>query len=139
MAITFNSRTDFKLKKTGAIRSWIKTVIQKEKKLTGDINYIFLNDEALLKMNQEYLQHNTFTDIITFDYSENKKISGDIFISVERVEENARKFRVDFEEELKRVMIHGVLHLCGYKDKSKKDAEMMRKKENNALRILQIK
>lgn len=92
-----------------------------------------MSDESLLEINREYLKHNTYTDIITFNYNEGKNIAGDIFISVDRVKENAQKFEVKFEEELHRVMIHGVLHLCGYKDKSKTDSGLMRKKENNAL------
>ena len=104
--------------------------------MLGNLNYSFTSDESLLKINMEYLKHNTYTDIITFNYNEGKKISGDIFISIDRVKENAEKFEAPFEEELHRVMIHGVLHLCGYKDKSKTDSELMRKKENAALRLL---
>jgi probable rRNA maturation factor len=89
----------------------------------------------LLEINVKHLKHNTLTDIITFDYTENKKINSDIFISVDRVTENAKKFKVDFETELNRVMIHGILHLCGYKDKTKTDAELMRKKENWAITL----
>ena len=96
---------------------------------------MFCTDDELLEINIKHLNHNTLTDIITFDYTEDKKISSDIFISVDRVLENAKKFEVTFEEELCRVMIHGVLHLCGYKDKSKPDAELMRKKENWALKL----
>lgn len=95
-----------------------------------------MSDDSLLKINKEYLKHDTYTDIITFNYNEEKKIAGDIFISVDRVKENAEKFDTKFEEELHRVMIHGVLHLCGYKDKSKTDSDLMRRKENAALRLL---
>ena len=105
----------------------------KEKKELGEINYVFMNDEDLLKTNIEFLDHHTYTDIITFDYCEGELLNSDIFISIDRVNENATKFDTTFENELHRVMIHGVLHLCGYKDKSKKDAELMRKKENAAL------
>ena len=98
------------------------------------MNFVFTSDEALLNTNIQFLNHNTYTDIITFDYCDKDVVHGDIIISVERVKENAAKFNVEFNEELKRVIIHGVLHLCGYKDKSTRDAELMRKKENSALR-----
>lgn len=131
-----NQSITFKLKDKTRLKAWIKTVTEKEKHRLGDINYIFCSDDELLEINIQHLNHNTYTDIITFDYTEDHKISSDIFISVDRVEENAKKFKVSFEEELHRVMIHGILHLCGYKDKSKADAELMRKKENGALRLL---
>ena len=130
-----NLSIPFKLKEKTNIKLWIKTIIDTEKHTLGTINYMFCNDDELLEINIKHLNHNTLTDIITFDYTEDKKISSDIFISVDRVLENAKKFEVTFEEELRRVMIHGVLHLCGYKDKSKPDAELMRKKENWALKL----
>ena len=134
MAVSFTSQNIlFTLKNKQDLKEWIKTIIDNEKKITGQINYTFVSDEALLKMNMEFLNHNTYTDIITFDYCENKKINGDIFISIDRVKENATKFKVPFEDELHRVIIHGVLHLCGYKDKTKKDVEIIRKKENSSL------
>ncbi len=108
-------------------------VVKKEKRNLKQLNYTFMRDESLLKINLQFLKHDNYTDIITFNYNEEKKIAGDIFISVDRVKENAEKFGVKFEEELHRVMIHGVLHLCGYKDKSKTDSDLMRKKENSAL------
>jgi rRNA maturation RNase YbeY len=129
-----NLSIDFKLKDKTKLKQWIKSVTEKEKHTLGTINYIFCSDEELLEINIKHLDHNTYTDIITFDYTESKKISSDIFISVDRVSENAEKFKVTFDEELHRVMIHGILHLCGYKDKSKADAEMMRQKENQALK-----
>lgn len=136
MAISFTSQNiPFSLQKKQAIKNWIKEIVLKEKKTTGDLNFIFLTDDALLKMNQDFLDHDTYTDIITFDYSDDKKINGDVFISVDRVAENASKFVVKFEDELHRVIIHGVLHLCGYKDKKKADALIMRKKENSSLNI----
>ena len=137
MAISFsNDNIVFNLKNKSKIKEWISSIIDKEKKILGNLNYSFTSDDSLLKINIEYLKHNTYTDIITFNYNDGKKISGDIFISIERVKENARKFEVAFEEELHRVMIHGVLHLCGYKDKSKTDSGLMRKKENASLRLL---
>lgn len=130
-----NQSISFKLKDKTRLKAWIKTVTEKEKHRLGDINYIFCSDDELLEINIQHLNHNTYTDIITFDYTEGNKISSDIFISIDRVEENAKKFKVSFEDELHRVMIHGILHLCGYKDKSKADAELMRKKENASLKL----
>src|SRR5690349_21730740 len=118
MSIHFQSeKIDFKLKNQAACRAWIKEVISKEKKLLGELQFVFMNDEALLERNRQFLDHDYYTDIITFDYSEGKTVSGDILISTDRVIDNATKFGVTFEQELARVMIHGVLHLCGYKDK----------------------
>lgn len=131
-----NQSISFKLKNKTKLKLWIKTIVDKEKYALGAINYIFCSDDELLEINIKHLNHNTFTDIITFDYTENKKISSDIFISIDRVIENSKKFNTTFENELHRVMIHGVLHLCGYKDKTKPDAELMRKKENAALKFL---
>ncbi|MES2835958.1 MAG: rRNA maturation RNase YbeY [Bacteroidota bacterium] len=129
--ITFASDDiKFVLKEKTKKKDWLKKSIAAEKKKLGDINYIFCSDNYLLDLNIKHLNHNTLTDIITFDYSEEDTLNSDIFISVERVAENAKKFEVDFENELLRVMIHGVLHLCGYKDKKKEDAEKMRLKEN---------
>ena len=103
--------------------------------LFGDINYIFCDDEYLLKINIEYLNHDTLTDIITFDYVENGVLNGDIYISIERVMENAGIFSVSYEQELHRVLAHGVLHLCGYKDKTESDAAFMRRKEDFAIQL----
>ncbi len=135
MAIQFqNQNITFKLQNKTDLKHWIKKIIELEKKKLGKLNFVFTSDDELLKINLEYLKHNTYTDIITFDYCENITINGDILISIERVIDNAKKFGIDFEIELKRVLIHGVLHLCGYKDKTKKDSELMRKKENEALK-----
>ena len=128
--IYYHSECDFQLKEDESITKWLKDAISTEDKELGEINYIFCDDQYLLKKNQEYLQHDTFTDIITFDYTEEKRLSADIFISIERVKENAIIFAVPFETELRRVIIHGILHLMGYKDKSAEDAETMRSKEN---------
>lgn len=134
--ISFNNQSIvFKLKEKNKLKQWIKSIAEKEKCIVGTINYVFCTDDELLEINIKHLNHNTYTDIITFDYTESKTINSDIFISIDRVSENAKKFEVDFETELHRVMIHGVLHLCGYKDKSKKDAELMRKKENSSLKL----
>jgi rRNA maturation RNase YbeY len=134
MAIVFNTEAEgFKLNNKTALKNWVKQVVLSHKKKCGNIQYVFVNDEALLLLNQQYLNHQTLTDIITFDYSEENIIHGDIYISCERVAENAKKFKVNIDEELHRVMIHGVLHLCGFKDKSAKDAEKMRMEENRSL------
>lgn len=131
--------------KSTKIKSWLKAIAQQENYTIKDLNYIFLNDEDLLKINIEYLNHDTYTDIITFDNSDKltsskqnvnlslPKIESDIFVSLERVEANAKKFNTTFENELHRVLAHGLLHLLGYKDKKKADVELMRKKENDSL------
>ncbi len=138
MAINFyNENIEFVLKNKTKLKNWIKTIAHLEKKVVGPLNFIFTTDEELLKKNIQFLKHSTLTDIITFDYSEKNKISGDIFISVERVNQNAKKFNVLVDEEQHRVIIHGVLHLCGYGDKSPALALKMRKKENWALKLYQ--
>ncbi|HVA97567.1 MAG TPA: rRNA maturation RNase YbeY [Bacteroidia bacterium] len=125
----------FKIKQQKKIKNWLMNVASAEKKNIDTLNYIFCSDAYLLKINREYLQHETLTDIITFDYSEKKNISGDIFISVERVTENAEKYNVTFENELLRVMVHGVLHLIGFNDKTISEKETMRAKENFYLEL----
>ncbi len=115
------------------ISSWLSTICVVEDKYEGDINVVFCNDEYLLQLNMLHLNHSYYTDVITFDYSEDKTISGDIFISIDRVKENAQEFSVTFFNELCRVIVHGVLHLCGYKDKTEEDNRLMRKKEDECL------
>lgn len=122
--------TRFKFDNATGIRKWILSAIKKEGYTAGYIQFVFCSDDYLLELNQQYLHHDTLTDIITFDYREGKKISGDIFISIDRVKENTGKFNVRFKDELHRVMIHGILHLCGYKDKDKKSTQVMREKED---------
>lgn len=126
----FNYECDFELKNEEQISRWITFVIQNEHFSEGEINYIFCNDEYLLKLNVEFLAHDTLTDIISFDYTMGKEINGDIYISIERVKDNADVFKVEFDSELKRVMVHGILHYCGYKDKIEIDKQAMRSKEN---------
>ena len=128
--ILFHSECDFTLSKQDARSRWIINSIINESKIVGQLCFIFCEDEYLLEKNIQFLKHDTYTDIITFDYCEGDIISGDIFVSVERVTENADKFGVNFENELDRVIIHGVLHLAGYKDKSKEEANTMREKED---------
>jgi probable rRNA maturation factor len=120
------------------ICSWIIMVIEIETFTTGDVSIIFCNDSYLLKINREYLGHDYFTDIITFDYSADEVISGDLFISVDTVSRNSVDYGTGFSNELLRVIIHGVLHLMGYKDKAKKDIAIMRKKENEYLNMLEL-
>mgnify|MGYP001323611039 FL=1 len=134
--ITFNSETSFTLKNQKKLVKWIGDVISSEGFQVGEINYIFCDDSYLNKINQEFLNHDTFTDIISFDYTLGKEVGGDIFISIERVLENAEKFNEVFENELHRVMIHGILHFIGYKDKTKKDKTLMRTKEDEKIFIL---
>ena len=134
--ITFNSETSFTLKNQNKLVKWIGDVVSSEGFQVGEINYIFCDDSYLNKINQEFLNHDTFTDVISFDYTLGKEIGGDIFISIERVLENAEKFNEVFENELHRVMIHGILHFIGYKDKTKKDKTLMRTKEDEKIFIL---
>lgn len=167
MPVNFHSENiSFSPKNKAALRKWIIASLSKENKTPGDINFIFCDDDYLLELNKQYLNHNTLTDIITFDYSKEenpksqalnpksghlcpkdsfgepveglnpKSISGDIFISIERVKENAKKFNVDFSTELHRVIIHGILHLAGYKDKTKSSKKLMTQKEDFYLHLL---
>lgn len=136
--ISFNYETGFELPDEKSISNWISKVILSEQKKEGEINYIFCDDEYLLEINQQYLDHDTLTDIISFDYSVGNELHGDIFISVERVAENAQDFEVSFEEELLRVLAHGVLHYCGYKDKSAEDEKIMRDKENEKIKMFHV-
>jgi len=133
----FAEEINFLLRHKNKLRNWIKACILSEESSTGFINYIFCSDEYLRKININYLNFDNYTDVIAFDNSENtNEISGDIYISLERVKENSRKFLVNYNRELYRVMIHGILHLIGYKDKTKKDADLMRKKEDYYLSLL---
>jgi len=133
--ISFNYETDFKLDNKSKISKWITNVIEEENCKVGELNYIFCSDEYLHKINIDFLKHDTFTDIISFDYSVGKELHGDIYISVERVEENAKDFEVSFQDELARVLVHGILHYCGYKDKLEEEKVMMRSKEDHYLSI----
>ena len=136
--ISFNYETDFELENEAHYEDWISRIIESEGFDEGEINYIFCDDEYLHKINVEYLEHDTLTDIISFDYTVGNLIQGDIFVSVERVKDNANDFNVSFEEELKRVLSHGVLHYCGYKDKSPKDEALMRSKEEEKMQMFHV-
>ena len=136
--INFNYETEFTLDNEEAIATWLSAVILSENKNEGEINYIFCDDEYLHKINLEYLNHDTLTDIISFDYTMGNEISGDIFVSIERVLDNAKDYNTLFEDELKRVLVHGVLHYCGYKDKSEADEELMRSKEDEKTAMFHV-
>jgi len=135
--ISFNYENDFTLPNEAKISDWISGVIISENCKEEEINYVFCDDDYLHKLNVEFLNHDTLTDIISFDYSVGKKLQGDIFVSTERVAENADEFEVSFQSELHRVIVHGVLHYCGYKDKTETEALQMREKENFYLNMLQ--
>jgi rRNA maturation RNase YbeY len=136
--ISFNYESDFILDQEEYFATWIETIITSEDKVVGEIAYIFCNDDYLHAINMQYLNHDTLTDIISFDYTEGDIISGDIFISIERVKDNAIDFNVSFEEELKRVIAHGVLHYCGYKDKTNIDVALMRSKEEEKIKLFHV-
>jgi len=136
--ISFNYEMSFELKDENQYEEWLSRVIESEDKTEGEINYIFCDDEYLLQKNIEFLDHDTLTDIISFDYTMGNLLSGDIFISVERVNENAKEFNVSFDDELKRVMVHGVLHYCGYKDKTEDDSALMRSKEDEKIQLFHV-
>ena len=136
MAITFQSTNiTFNLPEKNKLKRWLKQLAAKHKKQIGELNYVFTNDETLLHYNQQFLNHQSYTDIITFDTSSNNFIAGDIIISIERVSENALKFAVPVSEELHRVVAHGLLHLLGFKDKKKSDIMQMRAQEALALKL----
>ena len=129
--VNFNYENKFKLPNEAAISKWISNVIRTEEFKEDEINYVFCDDDYLYKLNLEFLKHDTLTDIISFDYSVGKILQGDIFISTQRVEDNAKDFDTTFKNELHRVIVHGILHYCGYTDKTEKDSELMRQKENH--------
>ena len=136
--ISFNYESDFILEQEEHFASWIETIIISENKTVGEISYVFCDDDYLHAINIQYLNHDTLTDIISFDYTEGDIISGDIFVSIERVKDNAIDFKVTFEEELKRVLAHGVLHYCGYKDKTDIEAALMRAKEEEKINLFHV-
>ncbi|MDD3787392.1 MAG: rRNA maturation RNase YbeY [Petrimonas sp.] len=139
MAIIFQTENvGFPTIKKQITKNWIKRVAEKYNKKVGEITYIFCDDEKILEINNRYLSHNFYTDIITFDYSEGAEISGDIFISLDTILSNSQKYKTVLTEELHRVIIHGILHLCGLKDKSDIEAKKMRKAEDEALNLLTL-
>ncbi|MCP4974522.1 MAG: rRNA maturation RNase YbeY [Maribacter sp.] len=136
--IEFFYEGDFELNSSKSYSYWISRVIASEKGLLGNLNFIFCDNEYLLALNQKHLNHDTFTDILSFDYSEGQVLSGDIFISTQRVKENARVFNIKFQEELLRVMAHGVLHLLGFNDKTSGEVEVMRRKEEEKIKMFHV-
>lgn len=136
--INFYSENNFSLSEEKQYEEWLKRVISSEGKKVGEISFIFCDDEYLLEINQKFLDHDTYTDIISFDNSMGNILGGDIFISTERVMENAENFNVLFDEELKRVIVHGVLHFCGYKDKTSGEKEVMRSKEEEKMKMFHV-
>ncbi|SFB76562.1 rRNA maturation RNase YbeY [Zunongwangia mangrovi] len=136
--INFYSENDFNLENTDLYKNWLLRVISSEEKRLGEISYIFCDDEYLLDINQRFLDHDSYTDIISFDDSMGNLLNGDIYISTERVKENAAEFNEDFDTELKRVIVHGILHYCGYKDKSEEDAALMRRKESEKIKLFHV-
>ena len=136
--INFYSENDFNLEGIPGYENWVKEVISSEGKKAGEISFIFCDDDYLLDINQKYLDHDTYTDIISFDSSVGNILNGDIFISTERVEENANTYGIGFSEELKRVIIHGVLHFCGYKDKTPEQEQLMREKEEEKMEMFHV-
>lgn len=131
----FSEDIDFKLKGVSAIKKWLKDTLENEGFTLGEINYIFCSDNYILKINKDYLNHNYFTDIITFNYNEGKKVNADIFISIDTVKSNANSRKIDFDNELHRVMVHGILHLVGYNDKTPTQQIEMTSKEDYYLNL----
>lgn len=134
--VSFNFLEPFSLPERSSLKSFVKELFKREKKQLNELNYVFCSDDYLLNINRLHLKHDFYTDIITFDLSErNQPINAEIYISVDRVRDNAKNFNTSIKKEMHRVIFHGVLHLCGYKDKTKKDQEMMRKMEDKYLTL----
>ncbi|PRX56910.1 rRNA maturation RNase YbeY [Flagellimonas meridianipacifica] len=136
--IDFHFESDLVLEDISKFSDWVSRIIEDENLVVGKLDYVFCYDDKLLAINQEYLGHDTYTDIITFDYTDGRVISGDIFISTDRVRENAKLFLVDEQEELLRVMSHGILHLAGYEDKSEEEIAVMRAKEEEKIKMFHV-
>lgn len=136
--IDYNSNTDFELTNVVQVTNWLDAVAASEEATIEELTYVFVSDDELYDMNVKYLNHNTLTDIITFNYADNHIVSGDIFISIDRVADNAKEYKVSFENELYRVMVHGLLHLLGYNDKSADEQDLMTKKENEKLKMFHV-
>ena len=136
--INFYFENDFNLNDHDSYEEWLKKVISSEEKELEEVSYIFCDDQYLLEINQKYLNHDTYTDIISFDSCIGNILQGDIFISTERVSENSVEYGVEFQEELRRVMAHGILHFCGYKDKSEEEQSLMRQKEEEKMQMFHV-
>lgn len=133
--IEFNSQNEFQLDKEDQVLNWLNSVAEMENHQVGELGYVFCSDEYLLDINIQYLDHDTYTDIVTFDYKEGTVLNGEMYISTERVADNAEQFSVSFDSELRRVMVHGLLHMCGFGDKTDEDAKLMRAKEDEYLKL----
>ena len=133
--IEFSSQNDFVLEQSERVESWLKAAALKESYGIDSLGYVFCSDDFLLEINQQFLDHDTLTDIVTFDYTEGTILNGEIYISTDRVADNAKDFNVDFDTELRRVIIHGLLHMCGYGDKTDDEKSHMRKKEDEYLAL----
>lgn len=138
MKIEFYSENDFNLQDEDRFRDWLERVARSEDRSIGEISFVFCDDDYLLEINQKFLQHDTYTDIITFDNSVGKILNADIYISTDRVIENADLYEVKFVEELRRVMVHGVLHLCGYKDRTSEEKREMRTMEDEKIKMFHV-
>ncbi len=136
--IEFHFKSDVVLQGLSNYSDWINRILESESHTLGQIDYVLCTDDYLIELNVEYLNHDTLTDIITFDYTDGNVVSGDIFISTERVKENASDFHVDWENELLRVMAHGILHLVGYSDKTVEEKKLMRKKEDEKIKMFHV-
>jgi len=136
--IQFFSENDFVLENKSTYEEWISSIINSEGHSEGEINYIFCDDDYLLNLNNDFLNHDTLTDIITFNYNMGKQVNSDIYISTERVRDNAQDFDVSFKTELRRVMCHGVLHLCGFNDKTDEEQALMTEKENEKMKMFHV-
>ena len=133
--IEFNSQNEFHIDKEEQVLNWLNSVAEMENHQVGELGYVFCSDEYLLDINIQYLDHDTYTDIVTFDYKEGTVLNGEMYISTERVADNAEQFSVSFDTELRRVMVHGLLHLCGFGDKTDEDIKLMRAKEDEYLKL----
>lgn len=137
--ISYQYEADFKLGDDVKYTDWINNIVRGEQWELGDLDYVFCTDDYLYSLNEKYLGHKTYTDIITFDYSQDNTVSGEIYISVDRVKDNAMRYDVDFDTELQRVMAHGLLHLMGFNDKTDKEKELMRDKESEKINLFHVK
>ncbi len=136
--IEYHYEVDFVLKRETDFSDWISRILESEGAILGHLNYIFCSDDYLLQMNRQYLSHDSFTDILTFDYSDGGRITGDVFISLDRVRENAASFGQGFDVEMLRVMSHGILHLLGYGDKTEDESKRMRLKEEEKIELFHV-
>lgn len=136
--INFYTECDFELERSSDYEKWVLRIIDSEEMDCGEVSFIFCDDEYLHEINLKYLQHDTYTDIISFDSTEGQVLNGDIFISIDRVRDNAADYNAEFISELNRVMAHGILHFCGYKDKSERDAAEMRRKEEEKMKMFHV-